>query len=103
LYRELSLRWLSMVFVMPITAVDEDGQGQHFASSDKDIDFSFIPKVLIEYSKTFIATYHKLSGFSSLPDILWHPETRKFIEADLASSKDRRRRVARKGRTEASC
>ncbi len=26
----------------------------------------------------------ELNGFSSLPDILWHPETRKFIEADLA-------------------
>jgi hypothetical protein len=69
---------------MLVTAVDEDGQGQHLASSDKDIDFSFVPKVLIEYCKTFIVTYHKLSGFSSLPDILWHPETRKFIEADLA-------------------
>jgi hypothetical protein len=28
--------------------------------------------------------YHELNGFSSLPDILWHSETRKFIEADLA-------------------
>jgi hypothetical protein len=50
----------------------------------KDIDFSFVPKVLIEYCKTFIVAYHKSSGFSSLPNILWHPETRKFIEADLA-------------------
>jgi hypothetical protein len=69
---------------MPITAVDEDGQGQHLASSVDDIDFSFVPKVLVEYCKTFIVTYHKLNGFFSLPNILWHPETRKFIDADLA-------------------
>jgi hypothetical protein len=69
---------------MPVTAVDEGGQRQHLLSPDKDINFSFVPKVLIEYCKSFIVTYHKLNGFSSLPDILWHPETRKFIEADLA-------------------
>jgi hypothetical protein len=68
-----------MVFVMPIIAVDEDGQGQHLAASDKDIDFSFAPKVPIEYCKTFIVTHHKLNGFFSLPNILWHPETRKFM------------------------
>jgi hypothetical protein len=72
-----------MGILMSITAVD-DGQGQHLPSPDKDIDFSFVPKVLIEYCKPFIVTYHELNGFSSLPDILWHPETRKFIEADLA-------------------
>jgi hypothetical protein len=71
---------------MPMTAVD-NGQGQHLPSRHGDIDFSFVPKVLIEYCKPFVVTYHKLSGFSSLPNILWHPETRKFIEADLALRK----------------
>jgi hypothetical protein len=52
--------------------------------TEQRVDFSFVPRVLIEHYKPFIVTYHKLSGFSSLPDILWHPETRKFIEADLA-------------------
>jgi hypothetical protein len=73
-----------MSIVMPMAAVDEDRQDQRLPSLDKDIDFSFVPKVLIEYCKPLIVSYHKLSGFSSLPNILWHPETRKFIEADLA-------------------
>jgi hypothetical protein len=49
-----------------------------------DIEFSFLPSPLLEKCKPFIVCYHELNGFSSLPDILWHPETRKFIEADLA-------------------
>ena len=69
---------------MPLTAIDGRGQGQRMSPPAKDIDFSFVPKVLLEYCETFIVAYHKLSGFSSLPNILWHPETRKFIEADLA-------------------
>jgi len=32
-----------------------------------------------------------LNGFSSLPDILWHPETRKFIEADPALKQEFKR------------
>jgi hypothetical protein len=47
------------------------------------IDFSFLPKALVEKCKPLIIRYHELNGFSSLPDILWHPETHKFIEADL--------------------
>jgi hypothetical protein len=62
---------------MPIIAVDEDGQDQYLASSDKDIDFSFVPKVLVEYCKTSIVTHHKLNDLLSLPNILCHPETRK--------------------------
>jgi hypothetical protein len=73
-----------MSVVMPMAAVGQYRQDQHLPSSDKDIEFSFVPKTLIEYCKHLIVTYHELSGFSSLPNILWHPETRKFIEADLA-------------------
>jgi len=32
-----------------------------------------------------------LNGFSSLPDILWHPETRKFIEANPALKQEFKR------------
>jgi hypothetical protein len=48
--------------------------------SDGNIDFSFLPKTLVDKCKPFIVRYHELNGFSSLPDILWHPETRNFIE-----------------------
>jgi hypothetical protein len=51
-----------------------------------NIDFSFLPKALLTKCKLFIVRYHELNGFSSLPDILWHPETCKLIESDLALS-----------------
>jgi len=69
--------------MMTINAVEEEAQGQPPPSPHGNIDFSFLPKALIEKCKPFIIGYHELNGFSSLPDILWHPETHKFIEADL--------------------
>jgi hypothetical protein len=69
---------------MSAAAVDADAQGQHAPSLDGNIDFSFLPKVLMDKCKPFIIRYHELHGFSSLPDILWHPETRKFIDANPA-------------------
>src|SRR5215467_3351491 len=69
---------------MKITlALEEDTEGETSASPQENIDFSFLPKALVEKCKPFIIRYHELNGFSSLPDILWHPETHKFIEADL--------------------
>jgi hypothetical protein len=67
---------------MTSTAVDQEAQEQH-PPPPRDIDFSFLPKALLEKSKPFVVHYHELNGFSSLPDILWHRETHKFIEADL--------------------
>jgi hypothetical protein len=69
---------------MKITlALEEEAQGETLPSPQGNIDFSFLPKALVEKCKPFIIRYHELNGFSSLPDILWHPETHKFIEADL--------------------
>ena len=69
---------------MKITpALEEEAQGETPPSPHAEIDFSFLPKALVEKCKPFIIGYHELNGFSSLPDILWHPETHKFIEADL--------------------
>jgi len=79
-------------------------QGQHPPSPDANIDFLFLPKDLIDKCKPFIIRYHELNGFSSLPDILWHPQTRKFIEADPAlrqefkrATSSRRARKANEG------
>jgi len=66
---------------MPITASDADEQDQH--PEDRNIDFTFLPEVLVDKCKPFIIRYHELNGLSCLPNILWHPETRKFIEANL--------------------
>src|SRR5271170_6361679 len=46
-------------------------------------DFSFLPKGLLDKCTPFIIRYHELNGYSCLPDILWHPEIRNFIEIDV--------------------
>jgi hypothetical protein len=46
-------------------------------------DFSFLPKGLLEKCTPFIIRYHEMNGYSCLPDILWHPEIRNFIEIDI--------------------
>jgi hypothetical protein len=69
--------------MMPPRAIEEEAQEQPLPSPHGNIDFSFLPKALVEKCKPFIIRYHELNGFSSLPDILWHPEIHKLIEADL--------------------
>src|SRR5262249_1743281 len=51
-----------------------------------------------------VVRYHELNGLSCLPDILWQPETRKFIEANpelrqlfKKSTSSRRARKANEG------
>ena len=65
---------------MSVTVTAEETQ---ILSPDGNVDFSFLPKALVDKCKPFIIRYHELNGFSSLPDILWHPETRNFIETNL--------------------
>jgi hypothetical protein len=43
-----------------------------------------------------------LNGFSSLPDLLWHPEIRKFIEADLALTQEFKRATSTRHAREAN-
>ena len=69
---------------MSMTAFDAGAHGEHPPSPGGNVDFSFLPKALIEKSKPFAIRYHELNGLSCLPDILWQPETRKFIEANPA-------------------
>jgi hypothetical protein len=65
---------------MLITAPDH----QREPAPPRNIDFAFLPKALLKKCKIFIIRYHELNGFSSLPDILSHPETSKLIESDFA-------------------
>ena len=67
---------------MSVTAIDTKAPNQQAPSPDGNVDFSFLPKALVDKCKPFIIRYHELNGFSSLPDILWHPETRNFIETN---------------------
>jgi len=71
-------------------------------SSDVNTDFSFIPKGLLDKCRPFIVRYHQLNGFSSLPDILWHPETRQFIEADSALRQEFKRAASCRGAQKAN-
>jgi hypothetical protein len=45
-----------------------------------DIDFGLIPKALLAKCRRLIEAYHDVHGYESLPDILWHPVRRDFIE-----------------------
>jgi len=45
-----------------------------------DTDFSFIPSVLAAKCRRLIETYHAMNGYGCLPDMLWQPELRDFIE-----------------------
>jgi hypothetical protein len=76
------------VLTMSVTATDAKTSDQHVllldGNDDFAIDFSFLPRVLVDKCKPFITGYHELNGFSSLPDFLWNPETRSFIETNLS-------------------
>jgi hypothetical protein len=70
--------------IMKITLeLEGEAEGETPSPPQGNIDFSFLPKALVEKCKPFIIRYHELYGFSSLADILWHPDIHKFIEADL--------------------
>jgi hypothetical protein len=71
-----------------VLAVDADVEYLPPPLLEGDIECSFLPSSLLEKCRPFIVIYHELNGFSSLPDILWHPETRKFIEADPALKRE---------------
>jgi hypothetical protein len=67
---------------MPGQASGGKAGGLSIAPAGRRTDFSFLPKDLLEKCTPFIFRYHELNGYSCLPDILWHPEIRNFIEID---------------------
>jgi hypothetical protein len=57
------------------------GSTRDVATADNDsADLKFIPSALSAKCRQLIETYHDIHGYSCLPDRLWHPETRNFIE-----------------------
>jgi len=87
--------------IMMTTRVTEQ-EAEDQRSPHGSIDFAFLPKALVEKCKPFIIRYHELNGFSTLPDILWHPETHQVIEADLALSELFRRSSSSRGAKKAN-
>jgi hypothetical protein len=49
-------------------------------ADNESADLKFIPSALSSKCRQLIETYHDIHGYSCLPDRLWHPETRNFIE-----------------------
>jgi len=43
------------------------------------IDFRFLPRELTSRCRRLIKAHHGAKGYSNLPDLLWHEETREFI------------------------
>jgi hypothetical protein len=71
------------VFSMPVNAAGGKPRGSPIRPASRRTDFSFLPRGLLEKCTPFIVRYHEMNGYSCLPDILWHPEIRNFIEIDL--------------------
>ena len=67
---------------MSLTTADAKVPSQHELPVSGNVDFSFLPRALVDKCKPFIIRYHELNGFASMPDILWKPETRSFIEGN---------------------
>jgi hypothetical protein len=60
--------------------VRAEGAAAKSAIKTLDADFSFVPKTLASKCRRLIETYHAMNGYACLPDMLWQPELRDFIE-----------------------
>jgi hypothetical protein len=58
----------------------ENPSSRKSSPKELDTDFSFIPKTLATKCRRLIETYHAMNGYGCLPDMLWQPELRDFIE-----------------------
>src|SRR5580704_19470232 len=87
---------------MSVQAVGGKHRGLPVGPQGRRTDFSFLPKDLLEKCTPFIIRYHELNGYSCLPDILWHPETRNFIETNTALNQLFRKSTSSRGAKKAN-
>jgi hypothetical protein len=66
---------------MPNQAEDGCRETRACGSALRATNFSFLPKDLLEKCRPFIIRFHEINGYSSLPDILWNPETGNLINS----------------------
>lgn len=59
----------------------DDADGAPNSAEAENVDFSFLPKILVSQCQTLIESFHELHGYASLPDILWKAGLGPFIEA----------------------
>jgi len=94
---------MSESVAMPSRAADSIVRAEEPAGAAEE-DFSFLPKALVDRCRPFINRYHELNGYSCLPDILWQPQVRNFIDSSprlqrlfKASSSSRSAKKANEG------
>jgi hypothetical protein len=44
-------------------------------------DLTFVPQELIAQCRSLIERYHNIHGYSRLPDLLWHADSREMIRS----------------------
>jgi hypothetical protein len=67
---------------MPPTANFATDTGGRAATDVSITDFTFVPQELIAKCRSLIEMYHKFHGYSCLPDMLWHADSRGFIQSN---------------------
>jgi hypothetical protein len=51
------------------------------AEAIENVDFNFLPNILIAQCRRLIESYHELHGYTCLPDILWKAQLGPFVQA----------------------
>jgi hypothetical protein len=64
----------------PIGGFATDTAGQANASGLMP-EFAFVPQELTTHCRLLIEKYHKIHGYSHLPDMLWYADSRGFIQS----------------------
>jgi hypothetical protein len=52
-----------------------------YTETIENVDFGFLPDILIVQCRRLIESYHELNGYTCLPDILWKARLGPFIQA----------------------
>lgn len=71
---------------MPLTAdligdaAETRASGALRADRPRPLNLNFLPRSLTTKCRRLIETYHDMHGYACLPDMLWRPELRDFIE-----------------------
>ena len=59
----------------------DDADGAPIPEAAENVDFGFLPKILVSQCQTLIESFHELHGYACLPDILWKARLGPFIQA----------------------
>jgi hypothetical protein len=66
---------------MPLLGRVANGIGGQSNASDSMPDLTFVPQELTVQCCSLIEKYHKIHGYSCLPDMLWYADSREIIRS----------------------